>query len=306
MENSETFVVMDASKFKDFCRKRFDSNVLSKTYSEIEDLENEKIHLVPYNILKDILHKYYSEDERGKYDVFIYAKDKWQLKNSFNITDEDIANLLEENIIENMEVYKDWKFIQGYRVTNEKEFYDLILKQLTDEEIITIILASNKYSKVNPYEFYIVNSDNTLNILFNNRLSNMSYIIPNATLKKAEMLYLTENNIIESQECKINEQNSLIKLDSRIYDIATLYDIQEKINVMRKLNGRYIARVRVRDRNEEFSGSRILCSIGSDEKSAIQRLKEKLIKMYMGHTNINHTFEQYKKLLTNEEEMDMD
>lgn len=297
MENCKIYVVTNVNKLKELFEEKLSSNITADNYIDMENMRNEKVHLVERNVPEG-----YSTNDETIYDIYIHSQNGWKLNNIAEITDSDIQNLYLNCSIENIEDYKHWKNVTGFKVIDTEKFYSKIFDLLTDRETIGLINMVNRCFKVKTdYEFYIICENGISNVYINEKIRNIAYKLPYTDINKEDLSDFIKNGIISSKDCKINKNTDRINFDGITSIIGLEYTLLRGIRVYPR-GDYYIARTPVRTKG--FHERRVLHVVGPTERDALHGLSKKLTELFM-HDNKDITYETYKHLIMNQKELDM-
>lgn len=290
MEENKIYVVTNINRFKELCEFKLGSNITADDFIEMENFKDEKVHLVP----RYASNKYYIHPNRSQYDIYVKIQDEWHLKNIINITEQEIEDFIEEDVIEDIETNKHWKNVVGFKVLNKYSFYEKIFPTLTDKEAICVIKTLSKYAKINTnYNFYLIIENNKTHIYLHNDSINVSFKLPYTTIDKENLNYLIRNSIILNIPCKINHYDELIKFNNETSDIGLREGLSANINFYER-NNRYMIRDVIR--NYFSNNLKRIYVTGSTEKEALHKLRNTLSEHFF-NKDISPTLEMYKHLL---------
>lgn len=296
MEENKIYVVTNINKFKEVCEDKLGSNITADDFIELENFKDERVHLVP----RYTSNKYYINPNSPQYDIYVKIQDKWYLKNIISITEQEIENLIDEDVIEDIKTIKHWKNVVGFKVINNYSFYEKIFPTLTDDEAICVIKTLSKYSKINTnYNFYLIFENTKAHIYLHDVSLNVSFKLPYTTVDKETLNYLIKNSITLNIPCKINHCDELIKFNNTTSDIGLREGLSANISFYKK-NNRYMIRDIIR--NYLSNNLKRIWVTGSSEKEALHKLRNALSEHFL-NKELSPTLEMYKHLLddTNKE-----
>lgn len=296
MEDLKIYVVLNVDKFKDLCEKKLGKAITPEHFIDMENFRNEKVHLVPHNIPHGIL-KYYANNKLSNYDIFVEIQNEWQLMNITEITDKDIEELVEDEVVVDLKSFEEWKDIFAFEVTDIIEFFKESSEKITDKELISLISTWNRC--IGNFEIFIIEDEDEYSILYKDGKINALRKLPYSTLDKEDVLNFLKNDLIENCKCKINNETNLINIENSTYLVKDFFGRLRGISLRQSTTGKYIARGIIKTNNrDEFHNWRMINTVGETETDAVQKLKEKLLDNL--HSP-NITFKMYQHLLEKED-----